>query len=89
MQIWHRSEWISPSNDWKVYFEVKISGGDGCSYLLYWEGERVSYEVKPSEPDVAVLVFDNRRHDEGMLVGTIGVESGGQRAEEPTSASRP
>jgi hypothetical protein len=70
---------------WTAQFLVKISGGDGDSYALYWDEDPVPYEVKVDEPDVAVI---RRPGDIGLLVGTIGVESGGQRASKAADARK-
>ena len=71
---------------WTAYFEVKISGGDGKNYKLYWEEEQVSYTVKDTERDVAVLRFSPNRT---FFIGTVSVESGGERVSQATSVSEP
>ena len=76
-------EYIWPSSacddrgNWTAIFQVKISGGDGQSYKLYWDEEPVTYKVKVEELDVVLI---ERPGDIGRLVGTVRVESGGQRA---------
>jgi hypothetical protein len=71
---------------WTAYFEVKISGGDGWNYALYWDEERVSYTVKAHEADVAII---QRPGSTSMIVGTVRVESGGQRVSLQTSIRKP
>lgn len=76
---------VCGDSGWMAYVEVKIAGGDGCNYFLYWDGEQVEYVVKASEPDVAVIV----RPGGGMLVGTVSVESDGKRVSQDTSMAAP
>jgi hypothetical protein len=70
---------------WTAYFEVKLSGGDGCQYALYWDGEAVGFFVKAEERDVLVV----RRPGTGTLMGTLTVESGGERVSRQTSLQEP
>jgi serine/threonine protein kinase len=83
--VWPGGE-CKEGGGWTAVFEVKISGGNGWSYKLYWDQEAVSYTVKAAEPDVAII---RRPVASGMIVGTVWVESGGQRVGEPTSARVP
>jgi hypothetical protein len=71
---------------WTAYFEVKIKGGDGRNYKLYWDGELVPYTVKESERDVAVI---QRPGIKGLVIGTIMVQSGEQQMQQETSAKAP
>jgi tetratricopeptide (TPR) repeat protein len=82
---------ISPTavrgeNEWTVFFEVKIAGGDGCNYTVYWDQEPVEFTVKPMEPDVAVI---RRSSAQDMIEGTVWVESGNQRVAQQTSLQAP
>jgi hypothetical protein len=84
-------EYIWSSTDctpggWVAYFEVKVSGGDGRNYTFYWDEEQVDYTIKPGERDVAII---QRPGIPGRLVGTISVESGGQRTSGQTNARQP
>jgi serine/threonine protein kinase len=71
---------------WTAWFEVKISGGDGRNYKFYWDGEPVTYIVKEAEPDVAVIQRPGNRQ---TVIGTITVESGGQRESQETDVNKP
>ena len=71
---------------WTAYFEIKISGGDGQSYRLYWDEKAVPYTVKPEEKDVAVIHLPG---DRLVFVGTVWVESGGQRAGHDSYLKKP
>jgi hypothetical protein len=71
--------------NWTAIFQVKISGGDGKNYRLFWDEEPIDFAVKVEELDVAVL---QRPGSIGMLVGTVRVESGGQWASMKTSISK-
>jgi len=82
--IWPASVCDRQGN-WTAVFLVKISGGDGKSYTLYWDEEPISYTVKVEERDVLVL---ERPGPDGRLVGTVWVESGGQRAGMETSVRK-
>jgi hypothetical protein len=84
VQVWPASLCIE--GGWNAFFEVKIAGGNGRSYVLYWEDERVSHEVKDAERDVAVI---QRPGVGGVLVGTITVRSGDQTASQAVSAQKP
>lgn len=84
-------EYVWPSSicqadgNWTALFLVKISGGDGQNYTFYWDEEPIPYTVKVEERDVAVL---QRLGSIGRLVGTVWVESGGQRASMGTSVKK-
>ena len=82
--IWPSSICDAQGN-WTALFMIKLSGGDGRNYKLYWNDEPVDLTVKVEEPDVAVF---ERPGDIGLLVGTVRVESGGQRASLQTSVSK-
>jgi serine/threonine protein kinase len=71
---------------WTAYFEIKISGGDGQSYRLYWDEKAVPFTVKPEEKDVAVIQLTG---DRPVFVGTVWVESGGQRAGHDSYLKKP
>ena len=71
---------------WTARFEVKIKGGDGRNYRLFWNEEHVPYTVKESERDVAIVT---RTGAEGLMVGRISVESGGDRVSGPASDRKP
>jgi hypothetical protein len=71
---------------WTARFEVKIEGGDGRNYTLYWDDELISYTAKESERDVAIIT---RPGIEGLLVGTVRVISGGQEASAAASDREP
>ncbi|MBN1937395.1 MAG: protein kinase [Anaerolineae bacterium] len=77
----------NPTGGWTAYFEVRISGGDGKNYKLYWNTDPVSFVVKAdNERDVAVIQFPG---DRSFFVGTVWVESGGQRVGQDTSLGKP
>jgi serine/threonine protein kinase len=83
---------ISPSavcgeNGWTALFEVKIAGGDGRSYTIYWDQEPVEFTVRDVEPDVAVIELLGT--EEGVIEGTVRVESGGQWSALHTSLQAP
>jgi len=71
---------------WTAYFEVKITGGDGRNYKLFWDLTPVSYTVKETERDVAVIQFVGNR---SLFIGTVWVESGGNRVGQATSLKAP
>jgi hypothetical protein len=71
---------------WTAYFDVKISGGDGDNYVLYWDQQRVPFVAKEAERDVAVIQFPG---DRALFIGTVWVESGGQRAGRSISLKAP
>ena len=83
--IWPAVE-CNAGGGWTAYFTVKIAGGDGKNYVLYWDDQRVPFTVKEEERDVAVI---QRPGIHGTLVGTVWVESGGQRVGKATSISKP
>lgn len=85
VHIWPASV-CTGKDRWTAYFEVKISGGDGKSYRIFWDKVQVPYVVKGTEPDVAVI---QRPGIPGLLVGTVEVESGGERVSLQTSAQAP
>lgn len=84
VHIWPAS--VCSEGGWTAYFEVKIKGGDGRNYKLYWDEVLVPYIVKESERDVAVVQQKGIR---GMVIGTIAVESGGERVQREVSAKAP
>jgi tRNA A-37 threonylcarbamoyl transferase component Bud32/cytoskeletal protein RodZ len=84
VHVWPTS--VCTQGGWTAYFEVKIDGGDGRSYALYWDEEQTEYTVKESEKDVAIV---QRPGHEGLLVGTITVRSGGQADSQQVSARPP
>jgi hypothetical protein len=71
---------------WTAWFEVKISGGDGQNYRLYWDEELVTYIVKETEQDVAVIQRPGNRE---TVIGTITVESGGDQKSQGTTVTKP
>jgi hypothetical protein len=71
---------------WTAYFEVKISGGNGANYTLFWDQQQVRYTIKPGEADVAVF---QRPGDRDLILGTVWVESGGERVGQEISAKKP
>jgi len=71
---------------WTARFEVKIEGGDGVNYTLYWDDEQIPYTVKETEPDVAIITRPGIR---GLLVGTVRVQSGGAEASAQASDRKP
>lgn len=84
VHIWPAGE--CSTGGWKAFFEVKIKGGDGRNYNLYWDGELVPYTVKETERDVAIIQRPGIR---GLVVGTIMVQSGEQQVQQETSAKAP
>ena len=83
--VWPAGECVS-GLQWKAYFTVKIAGGDGRNYAIFWEQEKMVYSVKQEEKDVAIIQVPT---NVGLLVGTVWVESGGQRGGQAISANRP
>ena len=83
IRIWPSA--VCTADGWTAYIEVQVAGGDGCTYQFYWDGEPVEFELKESEPDVAVILRPGR----GTLVGTVTVVSGGKEASQETSLSAP
>jgi serine/threonine protein kinase len=71
---------------WTAYFEVKISGGNGTSYAIFWDQQEVRYTIKPEERDIAVF---ERPADRNLILGTVWVESGGERVGQEISAKKP
>lgn len=68
-------------------FEVKISGGDGQNYALFWEGKQVDYVVKPDEANAAIIQWG--WIDVSNIVGTVSVVSGEQQVSEAVYAGKP
>jgi hypothetical protein len=86
VHVWPASECTGPQGSWVAYFEVKVSGGDGRAYTVYWDLQKVDYEVKAEERDVAVIQWPGYRD---LIIGTITVRSGGQEAKMETSVRKP
>ena len=84
VHIWPAGE--CSTGGWTAFFEVKIRGGDGQNYKLYWDGELVSYTVKETERDVAIIQRPGTR---GLVIGTIMVQSGEQQVQLEASAKAP
>ncbi|MBN1581521.1 MAG: protein kinase [Anaerolineae bacterium] len=61
---------------WMAYFEVRISGGDGQNYSLFWDQTLIPFSVQEAEKDVAMIQFVG---GSTPFAGTVWVESGGQR----------
>jgi hypothetical protein len=78
---------VRDETGWTALFEVKIAGGDGCSYTVYWDQEPVEFAVKDTEPDVAVIQVVGS--EEGTIEGTVRVESGDQWSAQRASLQAP
>jgi hypothetical protein len=78
--IWPSSVCDTRGN-WVAIFQIKLLGGDGKRYRVYWNDIPVDFKVKVEEPDVVVI---ERPGDIGRLVGTVRVESGEQSVSKVT-----